>query len=249
MLSIVIPTKNEEEHLPVLLDSLASQTQPPVEIIVADAHSTDATVTMAKSRGCQVVEGGMPGVGRNRGAAVATQSIILFLDADVELHDPDFLKSAVEEFEARELDVATCDVLPKSDRFVDRAFHHLYNSYAHVTEPLVAHAPGFCIFVRKSLHDAIGGFDESVTFCEDHEYVQRARKQGTFGFLTSVKIAVSTRRFDRDGHAKIALKYVLAELHLMTLGPPRDNRFHYSFGYPKRALEKEQTDATKDHSR
>ncbi len=39
MLSIVIPTLNEEQYLPHLLDSLSRQTLSGFEIIVADAHS------------------------------------------------------------------------------------------------------------------------------------------------------------------------------------------------------------------
>ncbi|NBS41068.1 hypothetical protein EBS80_00215, partial [bacterium] len=85
--------------------------------------------------------------------------------------------------------------------------------------------------VRKDLHHTLCGFDESVLFCEDHEYAHRAVKTGTFGFLRSTKIPVSIRRLDRDGRINIAIKYLLAELHLATLGPIRHNKFKYTFGH------------------
>ena len=69
--SVVIPTLNEERDLPVLLDSLKKQTFRDFEIIVGDAGSKDKTREIAESHGARVVQGGMPGVGRNRGAAVA----------------------------------------------------------------------------------------------------------------------------------------------------------------------------------
>jgi glycosyltransferase involved in cell wall biosynthesis len=77
-ISIIIPTKNEETCLPKLLDSIKSQDFPDYEIIIADANSTDKTREIAKSYGCIVVDGGLPAVGRNRGAEVANGEILLF---------------------------------------------------------------------------------------------------------------------------------------------------------------------------
>ncbi len=233
MLSVVIPTKNEEGSLPGLLASLKRQTLQPAEVIVADARSTDGTRAVAEAGGARVVEGGLPGVGRNRGAAAASSPLILFLDADVELREDDMLERMVRGLEERGLDVATCEVEPLDASRVDRLLHRAYNRYAKFLEHLFPHAPGFCILVRKTVHDAIGGFDETVTFCEDHDYVQRAAKVARFGILP-VKIPVSVRRLERDGRLNIACKYVLAELHLAAVGPIRHDLFKYTFGYGKK---------------
>ncbi|MBM5789476.1 glycosyltransferase [Candidatus Parcubacteria bacterium] len=239
MLTIVIPTKNEEAFLPNLLESIRHQTFQPDAVIVADAYSTDRTREIAQAYGATVVDGGLPGLGRNRGAAGANTALILFLDADVELRDPYFLEKSVGEMLERKLDLATCDVFPLSDDLVDHFLHTAYNNYARAWGSLYPHAPGFCMFVRREKHQCIGGFDEGITFCEDHDYAQRLKKIGTFGFLKSIKIPVSIRRLDRDGRMNIAIKYMLAELHLAFLGPIRDNRFKYAFGYEgKRNMEK-----------
>jgi glycosyltransferase involved in cell wall biosynthesis len=66
--SIIIPTLNEEVLLPNLLRDLQAQTFRDFEVIVADAGSKDGTVDLAQSLGARVVPGGMPAVGRNRGA-------------------------------------------------------------------------------------------------------------------------------------------------------------------------------------
>lgn len=231
MITVVIPTKNEEETLPRLLESIRRQTLQPKEIIVSDAGSTDRTRDIAASYGARVVEGGLPGPGRNRGAESASTELILFLDADVELLDRQFLEHSVGEMLERKLDIATCDVVALSGGRIDRALHAAYNLYVRAWGGVFAHAPGFCLFVRRSLNEAIGGFDEGVLFCEDHDYAQRASRVGTFGILRSSRIPVSTRRLDRDGRVNIAMKYILAELHLATLGPIRHNRFRYSFGH------------------
>ncbi len=234
MLSIVIPTKNEEEYLPKLLESIKHQTVQPREIIVADAHSTDHTAEIARSHGANVVEGGMPSVGRNLGANHATGDLILFLDADVELRDPTFLEKSIKEFNDRCLGLATCDVFPLSDAYIDHFLHKAYNKYVRAWGSLFPHAPGFCMLVTREGHQKIKGFDESVVFCEDHDYARRFKRVGRFGLLRSTKIPVSIRRLDRDGRLKIAIKYLLAELHLAFVGPIRSNKFNYTFGHSKK---------------
>ncbi|MBU0531799.1 glycosyltransferase [Patescibacteria group bacterium] len=232
-LSIVIPTKDEEEDLPVLLASLKSQTVQPYEIIVADASSTDRTVEIAQMMGCKVVPGGMPGPGRNRGAEAATGEYLLFLDADVELLDERFLEDNLAEMVAKGYDFACPDVEPIEGTRFDRFSHEAYNRYCRLIAPLHQHAPGFCIFVKKAFHDKLGGFDETVTFCEDHEYAMRAAKAGRYGFL-SKPVPVSIRRFDRDSRLGILIKYLLAELHHWFIGPIRHDKFKYTFGHKKK---------------
>ncbi|MEN6592532.1 MAG: glycosyltransferase family A protein, partial [Methanobacterium sp.] len=57
-ISIIIPTYNEEEYLPYLLESIKRQDFTDYEVIVADAHSTDKTREIAKSFGAKIVDGG-----------------------------------------------------------------------------------------------------------------------------------------------------------------------------------------------
>ena len=83
MLSIIVPTLNEEEYLPKLLESIKKQDFKDYEIIVADAGSEDKTLEIAKKRGCIITKGGSITVGRNNGAKVARGDIFLFLDSDV----------------------------------------------------------------------------------------------------------------------------------------------------------------------
>lgn len=240
MLSIVIPTYNEEESLPFLLRSLQGQTYKDFEVIVADSpRTTDRTREVAAEFGARVIEGGLVSRGRNAGAAVAKGESILFLDADVLLPDPWFLQMTVAEFERRNYGAATCKLHPLSDKVVDKVFHEAFNYFMQVTKEIgLPHAPGFCIFARKDVHDRIGGFDEEIKLAEDHDYVVRAGKVSKFGLLKTYRIPVSVRRFDRDGRLNIAVKYLLCELHLRTLGNVKSDIFKYSFGHPKKQAEK-----------
>lgn len=230
-LSIVIPTKDEEVLLPRLLRSIERQSMKSIEVIVADAKSEDRTREIAASFGARVVEGGMPGPGRNRGAEVAKGELIFFFDADVELPHERFLEDAVEDFEARQLGIATADVWPIGGTRYDEFSHNVYNKYVRLWGDKHPHAPGFCILVAKDIHRAISGFDERVLFLEDHDYACRASKVAKFGFLSGTQIHVSTRRQERDGRLSMGVKYVMAELHYLLIGSIRHNGFNYTFGY------------------
>ena len=48
-LSVLIPARNEAATLPHLLAALAGQTLQPLEVIVIDDHSSDATAAIAKA--------------------------------------------------------------------------------------------------------------------------------------------------------------------------------------------------------
>lgn len=227
--SIVIPTFNEEKYLPKLLRSIKRQSMQPKQIIVADAFSYDQTRKIAKEFGCKVVDGGLPSKARNNGAKASTEDILLFLDADVVL-PPKFLEKTVHEMELRGLDITSCFIRPLSKSTIDEVLHEAVNYYFKVTKSFYPHIPGFCIFVRKSTHEQIKGFDESVVLCEDHDYVRRAKKVGRFGYLRSYKIPVSVRRLTEEGRLKLAAKYVAMELHLIFLGEIRKNIINYEFG-------------------
>ena len=234
MLSIIIPAYNEEEYLPFLLRSIQGQTYKDYEVIVADAASTDTTREVAASFGARVVAGGKVAVGRNNGAAVAKGENLLFLDADVVLPDPWFLQITIAEFEKRGLGAAACKIDPLSDKKIDKVFHEVFNYFMLVTQATVPHAPGSCIFVKKSVHEKLHGFDPEITLAEDHDYVNRAGKIAKFGVLKTSKIPVSVRRFDRDGRLNIMIKYLLCELHLRTRGKVTSDIFKYTFGYDKK---------------
>lgn len=231
MLSIIIPTLNEADYLPYLLRSIQAQAFTDYEVIVADNDSTDGTCELAEEYGARVVKGGKVAEGRNLGAEAARGDILLFFDADVVLPDPWFLQMTIAEFEKRKLDVGTCKIHPISDKKIDKVFHELFNYFMWVTRATKPHAPGFCIFIRRDLHKRIEGFDEEIKLAEDHDYAGRAGKIGKFGLLKSYKIPVSVRRFDKDGRLNIAIKYMLCEFHMRTLGMVRSDIFKYNFGH------------------
>lgn len=101
MVSIIIPTLNEEQALPRTLRILRGLWPTPVEIIVADGGSTDQTLTIVRSwqtelPHLQLIECAQTGRAHqmNQAAHVAQGSILCFLHADTLL--PDDALSVVE---------------------------------------------------------------------------------------------------------------------------------------------------------
>ncbi|MFA5129386.1 MAG: glycosyltransferase [Patescibacteria group bacterium] len=234
MLSICIPTLNEEKFLPATLKSIYDQTFQDFEVIIAD-KSTDRTREIAKSYGIVVVEGSNngPGLGRNLAAQVAKGDLLLFLDADTVLPNNTFLADAVKEIEERKLDFAWPDIAIESTRKIDKFFFEFYNWYARKSLPIWPHAPGFCTFARRSAHEQIGGVDSDVTLAEDHDYVQRAKRAGfSIGLLTTVEpVTTSARRFTKDGRLVTAMRYTWTELRMMFIGPyKKELPFEYHMG-------------------
>lgn len=228
-ISIIVPTFNEEHYLPKLLTSISKQTLKPKEVIVSDAYSSDKTREIAESFGCKIVNGGLPAKARNEGAKAATSQALLFLDADVVL-PRDFLEKCSKEIGRRRLAIAAAYITPIKPTKKDYYLYEAVNTYLRFTKHFYPHAYGCCIFVKKGIHDAIGGFDESLVMGEDHDYVRRARKKGIFSFLTSYKIPVSERRLVEDGRLVLVLKYILIEFHLIFIGKLKPGTKLYHFG-------------------
>ncbi len=214
MFSIIIPTKNEEKYLPLLLESIKFQDFSDLEIIVADFNSTDRTREIAKSYGCIVVEGGMLAKARNNGARESKGDILLFCDADITLPEG-YLKKALGEFKNKNLDVAGTLQYPISinKKFKDLKYKIIYriaNQWMKLMQNIKPYMQ-VCMFSRREIHEKIQGFDETLIYAEDSEYAKRAIKIGKFGILETDKVFISPRRFEKEG-----LRLILKNLYFIT---------------------------------
>ena len=206
-ISIIIPTYNEEEYLPKLLESIRSQDFTDYEIIVADAQSDDNTREIADEYGCIVVEGGLPGPGRNRGAEVAQGEILLFLDSDLKL-TKNYLTNVVNEFEREDLGIAITQMTPLSQKKRDKYLHDLANWFMIAVENIKPHGAGcYGIISKRELHEEVNGFDEELSFGEDTDYIERVAEISEFKVLRNAKIGVSTRRLEEEGLYTLLKQY------------------------------------------
>jgi glycosyltransferase involved in cell wall biosynthesis len=84
--SVVIPARDAARTLGRVLDALASQEPPPLEVLVVDDGSLDDTVALATERGARVLSTGggrFAGGARNLGWQEAQGDVVVFMDSDV----------------------------------------------------------------------------------------------------------------------------------------------------------------------
>jgi glycosyltransferase involved in cell wall biosynthesis len=227
LVSVVVITLNEEKRLPRLLACLAAQSFQDFEVIVADAHSIDATRAIAKRWGAKVVTGGLPSVGRNRGAKAAQGQWLLFLDADTCFNER-FIERLLAKANKKKICIATVWSKPDSERFLSKIIYGFFNIWAVGLQFIWPHAPGYCILVRTAIHHTVRGFDEHIEVLEDADYVRRAAEYARFRILP-LSITISDRRFER-GKRWRTIKALLEADWYSLRGRLPGKRYDYAWG-------------------
>jgi glycosyltransferase involved in cell wall biosynthesis len=89
--SVIVPAYNAEATIPECLKALRAAMQPADELIVFDDGSTDSTRSIAEAAGARIVcnpgRPRGPAHGRNTAAASAARPYLMFVDADVIIHN------------------------------------------------------------------------------------------------------------------------------------------------------------------
>lgn len=236
MLSIIIPTWNEEKYLPKLLDCIKSQTYKDYEIVIADGNSTDKTREIARKYGCRVVREPLnkshPGIARNLGAKTAKGDILAFLEADAQFNE-NFLTDALKEFNELKLDIAGLHFIPLSNKLIDKIIIGIFNLFTSIAQFFHPSANGSALFCKKWLHKKVHGFDEKIYLGEDFDYVSRCGKHGKFRILKKPKLYFSMRRFENEGRIKVSFKYIFSGTYRLLFGPVKTDVFHYNLKYEK----------------
>lgn len=210
MLSIVIPTLNEENYLPRLIKSIKQQNYSNYEIIVSDAGSSDKTEQIALDQGCNFTVNSKnqhPSWQRNNGAVPAKGEILLFLDADSVLKE-NFLTKTVTEFKDRNLDCAAFYIKFNPNCFLYSVFSLVINCFACLSQFISPIGIGAGILVKKKAHDTINGFDTSLLLVEDYDYFRRVSKKFKFRMINSTRLLYSSRRLEQDGKYKTLFQWL-----------------------------------------
>lgn len=238
--SIVIPALNEENYLPILLDSIADTGMEGLEVIVVDGKSDDATQEVVRA----FAEAQAPRLSvrlfecekrnvatqRNLGAAQACHETLVFLDADTQIPDRATMEALVSGFISGGYAAASCRFRPMKRHVLARAYYWLLYRFHKFQEQRRPYAMGACILTKKEVFDGVGGFDETIRVNEDAHYVEQASKYGSFRIFPHA-INVSTRRFDKDGYFKMGIRYIRLWADRTWRGELRDDHIEYKFGH------------------
>lgn len=237
-LSIIIITLNEEGKLPRLLSDLAGQTWKDFEIIHVDSNSDDATVQCSHDaapqfENYQIVEMDRRGVslGRNTGANHAQAERLLFLDADTRVA-PDFLQTAMWELDLSQSDVGVVCMSAQGLPLHQRLGFALMNVGIHVSSQFFPTAVGACLFSTRTTHKRIGGFDESLSLCEDCNYALKAYRLNRCALsVLETKFRFDPRRLNQDGFLRTGMTYLRANVRRFFKGELHNQEVAYSFGH------------------
>jgi glycosyltransferase involved in cell wall biosynthesis len=236
-ISAIIPAYNRAQFLGQTLDAIASQTEPPDEIIVVDDGSTDNTAAIvaafpANIRYIRINNSGAP-VARNVGAAQASGDWLWFCDSD-DLWRPEYL--------ARVRDLLDTQPQPK---FVFGNFRLVRNGAWAIRAKFDEIPPGFwdasphdqseswiipdvlyvkllafqpvfhsTLVVSRALFDTIGGYDPHFarTGSEDFEFVLRCAGHGPAGVIGEPLVGI---RRHGDNFSTNQLRNLLGEIEIL----------------------------------
>ena len=211
--SIVIPCKNESKYIERLFRSIQRQTvfSEDSQIIVADDESCDGTCSIlerwknSQSLNIQLVKGGYPAVARNNGARIAQGKYIIFLDADVELGEADFLEKSIELANQKDLYCVSSYIRCPNGNIADYIFWKIHGISLNLYKIFGPFSAGMFMLVQRNYFESQNGFDENLILGEDFELSHLVPKE-KFGIVPSY-INITNRRFQQDGYLSTIYKY------------------------------------------
>ncbi|MBC6698429.1 TIGR04283 family arsenosugar biosynthesis glycosyltransferase [Hymenobacter sp. BT190] len=219
-ISIIIPTYNEAANIGRLVQELRQHTSAEaVEILVADAHSSDGTAELARQAGATVLLAPRPGraAQMNHGAAHATGDIFYFVHADVRIH-PDY---------AATIKRAVAEGYPAGCyRFRFDSNHPLlrFNSYGTRFKGIMSRGGDQTLFITRSLFEQLGGFREHFVVMEDFDIIQRIRRVARF-LIVPQDVVVSARKYEHNSWLRVQLANLAAfSLYFLKVSPTRIER-------------------------
>jgi rSAM/selenodomain-associated transferase 2 len=220
MISVIIPTLNEEKNLPALLSRLCEEGHDITgyEIIVVDGGSTDATVRVAREHGARMLTS-PPGRGIQlcHGADAASGTIFLFLHAD-----SIFPRGGLKRIE---------EALAETPHLIGGNFRLLFDGATPFSRWLIGFYAGIRriglyygdsgIFVRRSAYEAIGGI-RPIALMEDLDFVRRMERLGKTCCIIDPPLITSSRRFSgRRAPAIVSGWLKLHALFYLGISPDR----------------------------
>lgn len=205
LISAILPVYNGAAFVAAAIASVLGQTYAPLELIVVDDGSTDESAAIVQGFGdkltCihQLNRG--PAAVRNAGLQIAHGAIIAFLDAD-DLWPAGKLACQQERLAADgTLDVvlghtqfmhqASCLDVTKNDensrfasplasrppQFSEQEEVGTGETVTLINEPVPQYFLGSALF-RRSVFATVGGFDETLRYCDDWDWFLRGQELG-----------------------------------------------------------------------
>lgn len=195
-LSVVIPCYNAARFLPDAVASVRAQQYEPLEILLVDDGSTDATPQIAPGLAPEVrylrQENRGPSAARNFGLRQARGELIALIDSD-DLWPEGKLDLQV----GRLLEEPELDLVSGRVRYVELAGGRIPDlRFEGPDRSLPGIHIGAAVYRRRAF-ERVGLFDETLRYSEDHDWFLRAREAG-LKFLVLAEVTLLYRMHDAN---------------------------------------------------
>lgn len=205
-ITVLIPARNELQHVQRTLEALRRQGSG-IKIIVVDDQSTDGTAAQAEKCGVQVIKGSSPPHGWSgklwaleQGFREVRTPYTLLLDADIELM-PGIVAALKTKMQRENLAFVSLMAEPPMERFIERLlmppfifFFKLLYPFSLANKPgsPVSAAAGGCIFIKTEALHTIGAFaglrDALIDDCTLAARVKQTEQKIWVGLSHSARI-------------------------------------------------------------
>lgn len=209
LVSVVIPTLQEEDYLPQLLTSISNQTWTSVEAVISDSsppESKEATAALVREweRRLVIRMVDVPkknvSLGRNAGAVASRGEYLLFMDADC-IMEPDYIEKMVR-------DMKTARLVHGLDAYYNNDALNSVKAFWLMAKPRM-HTTGRGVMVRAADFYDLGGYDIDIDPSNS-----RGREDLDFGLRIENVFGPGSVFLDRNA--------VIAENYRRAWGSPPD---------------------------
>lgn len=186
--SVILTVLNEGESVHRLLDSLAGQTLPPDEVVVADGGSRDGTLAALKAYAGRLplrliaAPGANIAQGRNAAIRAATGEVIAVTDAGVRC-EPDWLACLTAPFERAGVMAVAGFFRPDAHTVLETAMGATVLPEARDVNAKTYLPSSRSVAFRREVWERVGGYPSWLDFSEDVVFDLNVRKHyGPFEF-------------------------------------------------------------------
>lgn len=221
--SIVIPTLNEAKNIGPLLHYLQQHGGSALsEIIVVDANSSDGTAEIAQATGAKVVPCAVRcrAAQMNLGAREAKSDLLYFVHADT-VPPASFATDIVQEVEQGEVMGCYRYQFDSPSRILK------FNAYFVRYQWLWCQGGDKTFFVKRSVFEEFGGYDERYVVMEEYDFLRKAMKQYRLRVLPK-DVRISARKYERNSWLRVQLANAGAfTMFRWGVEPSRIKRFYH----------------------